>query len=98
MLRASSAAGATRIWSTTRSRCTSTGRRRAEVGPLRVRFCEVPHFTVTHAVDLAVNGSRFTFGADCRPNDELVAFAQGTDVLMIEATLPRPERTACAAT
>jgi ribonuclease BN (tRNA processing enzyme) len=63
------------------------------VGPLRIRFCEVPHFTVTHAVDLASNGSRFTFSADCRPNDELVAFAQGTDVLMIEATLPRPERT-----
>jgi len=63
------------------------------VGPLRVRFCEVPHFTMTHAVDLASNGSRFTFSADCRPNDELVAFAHGTDVLMIEATLPRPERT-----
>jgi ribonuclease BN (tRNA processing enzyme) len=62
-------------------------------GPLRIRFCEVPHFTVTHAVDLAANGSRFTFSADCRPNDELVAFAHGTDVLMIEATLPRPERT-----
>ena len=64
-----------------------------EVGPLRIRFCEVPHFTVTHAVDLASNGSRFTFSADCRPNDELVAFARDTDMLMIEATLPRPERT-----
>ena len=63
------------------------------LGPLRIRFCEVPHFTVTHAVDLASNGSRFTFSADCRPNDALVAFALGTDVLMIEATLPRPERT-----
>ncbi len=63
------------------------------LGPLRIRFCEVPHFTVTHAVDLAVNGSRFTFSADCRPNEGLVAFADGTDVLMIEATLPRPERT-----
>jgi ribonuclease BN (tRNA processing enzyme) len=63
------------------------------LGPLRVHFCEVPHFTVTHAVDLASNGSRFTFSADCRPNDALVAFALGTDMLMIEATLPRPERT-----
>lgn len=63
------------------------------LGPLRIRFCEVPHFTITHAVDLAANGSRFTFSADCRPNEELVAFADGTDVLMIEATLPRPERT-----
>lgn len=64
-----------------------------ELGPLRIRFCEVPHFTVTHAVDLRANGSRFTFGADCRPNEALVAFARDTDVLLIEATLPRPERT-----
>ena len=63
-----------------------------EIGPLAVRFCEVPHFIVTHAVELTVNGSRFTFGADCRPNEELVRFAQDTDVLLIEATLPRPER------
>ena len=58
-----------------------------------IRFCEVPHYTVTHAVDLASNGSRFTFSADCSPNDELVAFARDTDMLLIEATLPRPERT-----
>ena len=63
------------------------------VGPLRARFCEVPHFTVTHAVELlAQGGGRFTFSADCRPNDELVRFAHQTDVLLIEATLPRPER------
>ncbi len=63
-----------------------------ELGPLRARFCEVPHFTLTHAVELSCNGSRFTFGADCRPNADLVRFARDTDVLMIEATLPRPER------
>jgi ribonuclease BN (tRNA processing enzyme) len=63
------------------------------LGPLRVRFCEVPHYVTTHAVDLATNGTRFTFSADCRPNEELIRFAQGTDMLMIEATLPRPERT-----
>jgi ribonuclease BN (tRNA processing enzyme) len=63
------------------------------LGPLRARFCEVPHFTLTHAVELSRNGSRFTFSADCRPNDELVAFARDTDCLLIEATLPRPERT-----
>lgn len=63
------------------------------VGPFGVRFCEVPHFVVTHAVELSSDGSRFTFSADCRPNDALVAFARQTDVLMIEATLPRPERT-----
>ena len=63
------------------------------VGPLALRFCEVPHYTLTHAVDMTCNGSRFTFSADCSPNDALVAFARDTDVLMIEATLPRPERT-----
>jgi ribonuclease BN (tRNA processing enzyme) len=63
------------------------------VGPLRIRFCKVPHFTTTYAVELSCNGSRFTFGADCSPNQELVSFARETDVLMIEATLPRPERT-----
>jgi ribonuclease BN (tRNA processing enzyme) len=32
------------------------------------------------------------FGADSRPTDDLVDFANGSDLLMIEATLPRPER------
>jgi ribonuclease BN (tRNA processing enzyme) len=64
-----------------------------EAGPLRVRFCEVPHFTQTFAIELSANGSRFTYSADCSPNDELVRFAQGTDLILIEATLPRPERT-----
>jgi ribonuclease BN (tRNA processing enzyme) len=67
-----------------------------EVGPLRIRFHEVPHFTQTHAVELvssANGGGRFTFGADCRPNEAVVEFARGTDLLMLEATLPRPERT-----
>jgi ribonuclease BN (tRNA processing enzyme) len=63
------------------------------VGPFSVRFCEVPHFTTTYAVELVSNRSRFTFSADCSPNDELVEFARGTGLLLIEATLPRPERT-----
>jgi ribonuclease BN (tRNA processing enzyme) len=62
------------------------------VGPLTVSFCEVPHFIATFAIELVSDGGRFIYGADCRPNDELVRFARETDVLMIEATLPRPER------
>jgi ribonuclease BN (tRNA processing enzyme) len=69
------------------------GSEQLTIGPLRVRFCEVPHFTVTYAIELSSNGSRFTFSADCSPNQELVRFARDTDVLLIEATLPRPERT-----
>ena len=64
-----------------------------EIGPLAVRFCEVPHYTPTYAVELASNGCRFTYSADCSPNEELVRFAHETDVFLIEATLPRPERT-----
>jgi ribonuclease BN (tRNA processing enzyme) len=63
------------------------------VGPFAVRFCEVPHFTTTYAVELTSNGSRFTFSADCSPNEALVQFARDTQLLLIEATLPRPERT-----
>ena len=67
---ASSAPGATRTWSRTRSTCASTTpTRRPEVGPMRVRFHDVPHFVETHAVDITLDqrGGRFTFGADSRP-------------------------------
>jgi ribonuclease BN (tRNA processing enzyme) len=66
------------------------------VGPLRIRFRPVPHYLPTHAVEItsSVNGSgRLTYGADCSPSTELVEFARDTDLLIIEATLPRPERT-----
>jgi ribonuclease BN (tRNA processing enzyme) len=67
---------------------------RLEAGPLRIRFREVPHFTATHAVEIASRadgGHRFTFGADHGPSDALCEFAGGTDLLLIEATLPRAE-------
>jgi ribonuclease BN (tRNA processing enzyme) len=63
------------------------------IGPFDARFCEVPHYTLTYAIDLRSNGSRMTYSADCSPNDGLVHFAEDTDMLLIEATLPRPERT-----
>lgn len=65
-----------------------------EVGPLSFRFAEVPHFILTHAVEVrSGSGGRLTFSADCRPCEELVEFARDTDLLLVEATLPRPERT-----
>jgi ribonuclease BN (tRNA processing enzyme) len=65
-----------------------------EEGPFQIRFCEVPHYTETFAVELISDGgARLTYGADCSPNEELVEFARNTDLLLIEATLPRPERT-----
>ncbi|MFN2612479.1 MAG: MBL fold metallo-hydrolase [Solirubrobacterales bacterium] len=65
-----------------------------EVGELRATFLEVPHFMQTFAVDLSTpDGGRVTYGADSRPGDEIVEIARDTDLLFIEATLPRPERT-----
>jgi ribonuclease BN (tRNA processing enzyme) len=63
-----------------------------EIGPLRVRFHRVPHFVATHAMEIAGASGRMTFGADHAPSQELVDFAAGTDLLLLEATLPRPER------
>jgi ribonuclease BN (tRNA processing enzyme) len=63
------------------------------LGPLKARFCEVPHFTRTYAVGISAGGVRVTYGADCSPNEQLVSFARDSDLMLIEATLPRPERT-----
>jgi len=57
------------------------------VGPFTVRHQEVPHYVRTWACELSgPQGERFTFGADCAPNDQLVEFGRGTDLLMVEAT------------
>ncbi|MEI7624976.1 MAG: MBL fold metallo-hydrolase [Actinomycetota bacterium] len=65
-----------------------------EVGPLQLRFCAVKHFIdPTHAVQIkSTNGpGRFTFGADTAPCDDLAAFAKGSDLLFLEATIEVPE-------
>jgi ribonuclease BN (tRNA processing enzyme) len=65
------------------------------VGPISVRFKGVPHFTETFAMRIeSDNGSgRITYGADSRPTRDLIEFARQSDIFLIEATLPRPERT-----
>lgn len=67
--------------------------RELKAGPLRITFCPVPHYIETYAIDVrsAKKDKRITYGADCAPNEELVAFAHETDLLVIEATLPRAE-------
>src|SRR4051794_13529948 len=64
------------------------------VGPLTFRFQPVPHFTETFAirVDSSNGGGKFAYGADSRPSQELIEFVTGADLLLVEATLPRPER------
>jgi ribonuclease BN (tRNA processing enzyme) len=65
-----------------------------EIGPIRVSFQQVEHFTETFAMSIgSANGSgRIVYGADTRPTDALAEFAQGVDLMLVEATLPRPER------
>jgi ribonuclease BN (tRNA processing enzyme) len=65
--------------------------RGVEVGPVRVRFQPVPHFMPTHAISVAVDGARLTYSADTSPSADLCTFASGTDLLLIEATIPQPE-------
>jgi ribonuclease BN (tRNA processing enzyme) len=66
-----------------------------QVGPLKLEFRSVPHFTETFAINVASTngGGRLAYGADSRPSEELCKFVTGADLLLIEATLPRPERT-----
>jgi ribonuclease BN (tRNA processing enzyme) len=64
------------------------------IGPIEATFRELPHFVLTYGVSLTTpGGGRFTYSADCRPCEQLVEAARGTDLLLVEATLPRPERT-----
>ncbi|HWT93762.1 MAG TPA: MBL fold metallo-hydrolase [Solirubrobacteraceae bacterium] len=66
-----------------------------DIGPLHVRFHQVPHFLPnTNAVEFSstATSTRMVYGADHAPTAELVDFARDADLLLIEATLPRPER------
>jgi len=65
-----------------------------ELGPLRFELGRVPHFIEAYAVGVTSGetGGRLVFGADSRPSPELVACARDADLLLVEATVPRPER------
>jgi len=67
---------------------------RPTVGSLEFSFQSVPHFLETFAIRVqsSSNGGALAFGADSRPTVDLVEFAREADLLLIEATLPRPER------
>src|SRR5687767_4137045 len=60
-----------------------------ELGPLCVRFQEVPHFTETFAMSIAASngsGGRIVYGADSSPTDALKEFAREADLMLVEAT------------
>jgi ribonuclease BN (tRNA processing enzyme) len=61
------------------------------IGPFELRLREVPHFVPVFAMDVRAGGARFTYGADCGPNEALCELAAGTPLLIAEATLPEPD-------
>lgn len=64
-----------------------------EIGSLQLNFQPVPHYIPTWAISFTQSsGVRCVYGADHRPNDEIVEFARNAELLIMEATLPRPER------
>ena len=64
-----------------------------QVGSLSVRFQPVPHYLPSNAIQVrCAAGGRFTFGADHGPTDALDGFAEDSDLMILEATLSRPER------
>ncbi len=67
---------------------------KVELGPLRFEFRSVPHFAQTFACRATAEGGEATlvFGADSGPNDHLVEIGRDADLILLEATLPRPER------
>jgi len=64
-----------------------------QLDDFELQFCQVPHYVPTFAVAITAAGEegRFTFGADCAPNQQLIDFARGSDLLLIESTLRVPE-------
>lgn len=62
-----------------------------EVGPFRISFTAVRHFTPTYAISVEADGARVAYGADSGPAPELVEFGRDADLLLLEATLPAPE-------
>ena len=65
------------------------------VGQIRASFHPVPHFIDTFAVNVTAEGSgaKLSYSADTSPSEEVVEIARDADLMLVEATLPRPERT-----
>jgi len=55
------------------------------IGPVRVTFQEVPHYTETFAMRVSSqNGSgEIVYGADSRPTEALTRFATGADLILV---------------
>jgi ribonuclease BN (tRNA processing enzyme) len=64
------------------------------IGSVGVTFQQVPHYTETYAMCLSSTRGEgvLVYGADCRPTSNLAEFARDAALILMEATLPRPER------
>jgi ribonuclease BN (tRNA processing enzyme) len=67
---------------------------RLEIGPMQISFQSVPHYTETFAMCICSSEGpgRIIYGADSSPTQALSEFAAEADLILVEATLPRPER------
>ena len=59
----------------------------------RATFHPVPHFIDTFAVNVTAGEGFALLQRRHPPGDEIVEIARGADLMLVEATLPRPERT-----
>jgi ribonuclease BN (tRNA processing enzyme) len=58
------------------------------VGPLTVRFFRSKHYVPAWAVSIeAPDGTRIVYTGDTGPSDEMIEFARGADLLLLEAAL-----------
>ena len=60
---------------------------------LTASFHPVPHFIDTFAVNVTAGDLKLSYSADTSPCEEIVEIARDADLMLVEATLPRPERT-----
>lgn len=63
-----------------------TGGPRDLGGGMRLTWTEVPHTPPTYALRIDMGGASVTYGADCAPNEALVALARGSGVLIAECS------------
>jgi ribonuclease BN (tRNA processing enzyme) len=65
-----------------------------KIGPLEFYFASVPHFVDSYAMSVSSQDSSrwMTYGSDCGPSPALIDLAKGSDLLLLEATLPEIDR------
>ncbi len=56
------------------------------IGPFAVSTQSLPHYVPNVGLRLTAGGHSITYTGDAGPTDDLVGFAQGTDLLLAEAT------------